>query len=116
MIKVHGIKNCSTVKKALDWLNEHELDYEFHDFKKSGVSPGKLKEWSAQVGWERLLNKRGTTWRTLSDDQKSGLTSEQAALTVMESNTSVIKRPVIEKGGKIIQGYDEDELRIFFGK
>jgi arsenate reductase (glutaredoxin) len=96
--KIYGIKNCDTMKKAFAWLDAHKVAYEFHDYKKEGVPPGKLKEWSAKVGWEKLANTRGPTWRKIPDAKKAGLNEE---------NTSAIKRPIVEAGGKLLVGFDE---------
>jgi len=70
MIKVYGIPNCNTVKKAIDWLKQNKLDFEFHDYKKKGISKEKLQEWSKHFGWENILNKKGTTWAKLSEEEK----------------------------------------------
>ena len=106
---VYGIKNCNTVKTALDWLMKHHVEFTFHDYKKSGVTDGKLKEWIKQVGWESLVNKRGTTWKQLDDVTKAAVTNQSAAIALMKDKTSVIKRPLIEVDGKIIAlGFDED--------
>ena len=99
---VYGIKNCNTVKSALTWLKGKGIDFEFHDYKSRGLSEKKLKEWIGQVGWENLLNKRGTTWRQLDPDVQARITSEAAAIAFMKEKTSVIKRPLIESGNKII--------------
>lgn len=105
---VYGIKNCNTVKTALDWLKKKNIDFEFHDYKIKGVSPEKLKEWSKQVGWESLVNKRGTTWRQLDKALQEKITSESAAINLMQEKTSVIKRPLIEDNGKVLAlGFDE---------
>jgi Spx/MgsR family transcriptional regulator len=105
---VYGIKNCNTVKSALDWLNKHNIKFEFHDYKKSGITEAKLSVWSKQVGWENLVNKRGTTWRQLEMEIQKKVTSEKAAIALMMDKTSVIKRPLIEKNGKVVLlGFDE---------
>lgn len=105
---VYGIKNCNTVKSALNWLNEHKVDFEFHDFKSKGISETRLKDWCEQVGWENLLNKRGTTWRQLPLDIQEKVKSQSAAISLMRDKTSIIKRPVIESQNKIIVlGFDE---------
>ncbi len=105
---VYGIKNCNTVKNALDWLNRHKVDYTFHDYKKSGVTDAKLKDWIKQVGWESLVNKRGTTWKQLDESVKDAVTNQAAAIALMKEKTSVIKRPLIEVEGKVIAlGFDE---------
>ncbi|SEL90753.1 ArsC family reductase [Parapedobacter koreensis] len=107
---IYGIKNCNTVKKALTWLEENNISYTFHDFKKEGVSEDKLHAWEEQTGWEPLVNKRGTTWRQLSPAEQSAVVDASSANQLMGAKTSVIKRPVIEnpKGG-IILGFDEAE-------
>lgn len=105
---VYGIKNCNTVKSALDWLKKHKIDFEFHDYKAKGITDAKLKEWSKQVGWESLVNKRGTTWRQLDEKVQAKITNESAAVALMKEKTSVIKRPLIEKNGKVlVLGFDE---------
>lgn len=105
---LYGIKNCNTVKAAVDWLKKHKIDFEFYDYKLKGVTESKLKEWSRQVGWEALVNKRGTTWRKLEEAGQLEVTTEKSAIALMKEKTSVIKRPLIEKGGKVIAlGFDE---------
>ncbi|MXV50935.1 ArsC family reductase [Pedobacter sp. HMF7647] len=108
---VYGIKNCNTVKKALDWLSANNIQYEFHDFKKSGAPEEKLKEWIDKVGWEPLVNKRGTTWKQLDPAVQQTVNNEQAAIKLMQEKTSVIKRPVIERDGNIILGFDEEQYK-----
>jgi len=105
---VYGIKNCNTVKNALDWLNKHKVAYTFHDYKKSGVTDAKLKDWIKQVGWESLINKRGTTWKQLDESVKEAVTNQAAAIALMKEKTSVIKRPLIEIDGNVVAlGFDE---------
>ncbi|MBN8577306.1 MAG: ArsC family reductase [Cytophagales bacterium] len=112
---VYGIKNCNTVKNALDWLKENKVDFEFHDYKKSGVTASKLADWSKQVGWESLVNKRGTTWRQLHEAEQKKVTTEKAAVALMLEKNSVIKRPLIEDNGKVILlGFDETEYKTNF--
>ncbi|MEM7019902.1 MAG: ArsC family reductase, partial [Pseudomonadota bacterium] len=94
MITIYGIKNCDTMKKARKWLDENEITYEFHDYKKQGIDADTLQSWSQQVGWETLLNKRGTTWRKLPDDKREAV-DEPTAIELMQEFTSLIKRPVI---------------------
>ena len=106
-MKVYGIKNCDTVKKALKWLDSHNIDYEFHDFKKSGISNEKLQEWAAKLGWESLLNKRGTTWKKLDPETQNLITNEKEAFKVMQEKNSVIKRPVLENNVSVLIGFDE---------
>jgi Spx/MgsR family transcriptional regulator len=109
---LYGIKNCNTVKSAVEWLKKNNIDFEFHDYKKSGVSDSKLKEWSKQVGWESLVNKRGTTWRQLDETAQKKVTNEKSAIDLMMEKTSVIKRPLIEQNGKVLLlGFDEAEYK-----
>lgn len=106
-MKVYGIPNCNTVKKAQDWLKANNIAYEFHDFKKLGISESKLKEWTKFKPWETLLNKNGTTWKKLDPESQQKITSEQAAFSLMQEKTSSIKRPVIETNTGIMVGFDE---------
>ena len=109
---IYGIKNCNTVKSALEWLKENKIEFEFHDYKKSGITEAKLKEWSKQVGWESLVNKRGTTWRQLDETFQKKVTNEKSAIALMIEKTSVIKRPLIEDNGKVLLlGFDEMEYK-----
>lgn len=109
---VYGIKNCNTVKSALDWLKKKNVDFDFHDYKTKGVTPEKLKAWSKQVGWESLVNRKGTTWRQLDDEIKAKVTDEASAIALMQEKTSVIKRPLLEENGKVITlGFDEETYK-----
>lgn len=109
---VYGIPNCDTVKKARKWLDTQGVEYAFHDYKKAGVDTAKLEGWVEQVGWEPLLNKRGTTFRKLDDADKADIDSNKA-VTLMAHHTSMIKRPVVEyanvKGNGLLVGFEEDE-------
>jgi arsenate reductase (glutaredoxin) len=112
---VYGIKNCNTVKSALDWLKKNNVEFEFHDYKSKGITDAKLKSWSKQVGWESLVNRRGTTWRQLDEKIQAKITNEGAAISLMKDKTSVIKRPLIEKEGKVIAlGFNEDQYQKCF--
>ena len=113
-MKVYGIKNCNTVKKALDWLEKNHIDYEFHDFKKLGISEPKLEEWASKLDWESLINKRGTTWKQLDSAQQFAANSKDEAFKLMQEKTSVIKRPVIETERGIFLGFDDAAYRKFF--
>ena len=106
---VYGIKNCNTVKKALTWLDENNIPYTFHDFKKEGVSLDKLETWEQQIAWESLVNKRGTTWRQLSPEVQRAVVDATSANALMQEKTSVIKRPVIESPAGVILGFDATE-------
>ncbi|WP_148863365.1 ArsC family reductase [Marinobacter fonticola] len=111
---IYGIKNCDTVKKALKWLDSSDRTYTFHDFKKEGVSRQQLEAWEQQVGWESLLNRRGTTWRKLPDAVRDNI-DRDSALVVMVENPSVIKRPVVEHQGQVNVGFNADEWTRTFG-
>ena len=104
-ITVYGIKNCDTMKKARVWLDSNGVQYEFHDYKTAGIDADVLKRWAGEVGWEVLLNRAGTTFRKLSDEQKTGL-NERKAIALMVAQPSMIKRPVLEKGRKLLVGFD----------
>lgn len=106
---VYGIKNCNTVKKALTWLEAHNIPFTFHDFKKEGVSVEKLEAWEQETGWEALVNKRGTTWRQLTPAEQQAVVDAPSANKLMQTKTSVIKRPVIESPKGIILGFDEEQ-------
>jgi arsenate reductase len=107
--KVYGIKNCDTMKKAFAWLAAHQVAYEFHDYKKAGVAPAKLKEWARKAGWEKLPNTRGPTWRGIPEAQRENLT-EAKVVALLEANTSAIRRPIVEAGGALLVGFDPDEF------
>ena len=110
---VYGIKNCNTVKSAIDWLKKNKVEFEFHDYKKSGITAAKLSEWSKQIGWESLVNKRGTTWRQLDEAVQKKVINEKSAIALMIEKTSVIKRPLIEANGKVmLLGFDEAEYKL----
>ncbi len=109
---LYGIPNCNTVKKAQTWLKENGADYEFHDFKKKGITPEKLNEWCDAFGWEKVVNKKGTTWKKLSPEVQQAVKDQDSAIAVLVQNTSAIKRPVLEKAGKALWiGFDEEAYR-----
>ena len=107
-ITIYGIKNCDTMKKARAFLDAKGAAYAFHDYKTQGVEPAKLKSWAKQVGWEKLLNRAGTTFRKLPDADREGLT-EAKALSLMLAQPSMIKRPVLEIGDKLLVGFKPEE-------
>lgn len=110
MITLYGIPNCDTVKKARAWLTEHGVDHHFHDFKKQGVSDVTLDRWIAALGWEQLLNRKGTTWRGLDEATRATVTGVTAAKDLMRAHTSLIKRPVVEwTTHDISVGFSADE-------
>jgi len=114
-MKLYGIPNCNTVKKARAWLTENDIAIPFHDFKKQGVSEELLKNWLKQIDWEQLVNRRGTTWRQLPDEAKAAVCDDASAVHLMLEKSSVIKRPVLEIDGKIILGFDEAAYQSLFG-
>lgn len=114
-MKLYGIPNCTTVKKARAWLAGHALEVAFHDFKKQGVDAAWLRKVAAQTGWQALLNTRGTTWRKLPDAEKAAITDEGSAIAFMISQPSVIKRPVLERDGRYHLGFAEDHYQAIFG-
>ena len=102
--RLYGIKNCDTMKKARRWLDEHGVGYVFHDYKTDGVDRRRLERWCGEVGWETLLNRAGTTFRKLPDTEKRDL-DEDKAVDLMLARPSMIKRPVLEAGGRLIVGF-----------
>ncbi len=106
MIILYGIPNCDTVKKARAWLTGQGLAYSFHDFKKAGVPPERLAAWEDALGWQKLLNRQGTTWRKLDAAVQSGVTDSASAQALMRAQPSVIKRPVVEWGHETTVGFD----------
>lgn len=108
MIKIYGIKNCNSMKKAFDLLEALDLKYEFHDYKKQGIDAASVKQWLDQVGADVILNKKGTTWKKLSEaEQQDALASEENLIKTLTQHTSMIKRPVLETSQGYIVGYDE---------
>lgn len=104
---MYGIKNCDTIKKARVWLAEHGVSYDFHDYKAEGISADKLRGWAGQVGWEVLLNRAGTTFRSLPETEKVDL-DEARAIALMVAQPSMIKRPVLETDGPLLVGFKPD--------
>lgn len=107
MLTIYGIKNCDTMKKAFAWLDAAGIAYEFHDYKKSGIDAGTLQRWEKNLGWEVLLNRRGTTWRKLPETIQAGI-NQANALRLMQEQTSVIKRPVLESKRLLLCGFDPE--------
>lgn len=113
MTTVYGIKNCDTVKKACKWLDKNNIDYQFHDFRKDGLTQAKVKQWFRQLDWELLLNRRGTTWRKLPDSEKDSINKTNAIKLLTEQPT-LIKRPVIEHCKDVLVGFSEDTYKEIF--
>jgi len=107
-VTIYGIPNCDTMKKARTWLESHGIAYEFHDYKKAGIDRARLEAWSKKVGWEKLLNRAGTTFRKLPDKDKKNV-DEKKAIALMAAQPSLIKRPVLDLGrGKLLVGFERD--------
>jgi arsenate reductase len=116
MLTVYGIPNCNTVKKARTWLDEKGIEYSFYDYKKKGITAEKITGWFQYYPWEKLVNKAGTTWKQLSDEEKAAVTDEKSATDLMISKNSVIKRPLIEDetGKVLVLGFSEGEYESTF--
>ena len=110
MITLYGIPNCNSVKKTRVWLEERGIAYQFHDFKKSGIDEKTLKQWLKTIPRDVLVNKKGTTWRGLSDDEQALTSTDQGAIELMLAKTSVIKRPVVVTARGMWVGHDEAQL------
>lgn len=113
-ITLYGIPNCDTVKKARNWLEAQGLAYAFHDYKKAGADAGKLAEWCAAAGWDKVLNRAGTTFRKLPDADKADL-DQTKAIAVMLANPSCIKRPILEHPGGLLVGFKEADWAAALG-
>ena len=116
MVHVYGIPNCDTVKKSLSWLSDNEIEFEFHDFKKEAITTEKIKEWLMASSLEKVLNKKSIAFRNLSaeDQQKTALKSD--AIKLMQANTNLIKRPVVEIAGTVLHGFNIEEYKKAFEK
>ena len=112
-VTIYGIKNCDTMKKARSWLDGHDVAYSFHDYKASGIERSKLEAWAKELGWEFLLNRAGTTFRALPDKDKAALT-EKKAIALMMAQPSMIKRPVLDTGGKLLVGFKPEQYSAEF--
>jgi arsenate reductase len=113
MTTIYGIKNCDTMKKARAWLDGHKVAYEFHDYKAAGVDEAMLEDWVKEVGWEMLLNRAGTTFRKLPAADRENLT-EQKAIALMLAWPSMIRRPVLDQGGKLMVGFRPEAYESVF--
>ena len=105
-VTIYGIANCDTIKKAKKWLTDHNVEFTFHDYRKQGLDPALLQSWVDELGWEVLINKRGTTWRQLSEDVKNAIDSK-SAVTIMLENPAIIKRPMLIKDDKRQVGFSD---------
>jgi arsenate reductase len=107
---VYGINNCDTVKKARRWLEQHDIAYQFHDFRSDGLDEATVDQWLKTLDWQQVLNKRSTSWRQLTDEQRDGLT-EQKAKQLILANPTLVKRPVINAHGKLWLGFNESQYQ-----
>lgn len=114
-VKIYGIKNCDTMKKAFTWLNDKNVAYVFHDYKKAGIDADTVKTWCDALGWEKVLNKAGTTFKKLPDEDKADL-NEAKAIGLMVANPSIIKRPVTNNDDALMAGFKPELYAEFFGK
>ena len=114
MVTMYGIPNCDTIQKARTWLEKHKVEYAFHDYKKAGIAKAVLEGWVKQAGWEVLLNRAGTTFKKLPDAEKENLT-ERKAVALMLAQPSMIKRPVLERNGRITVGFSPEVYAKLFG-
>ena len=115
-MRLYGIPNCSTVKKARSWLAGRSIDIPFHDFRKDGLDPVVLEDWVARIGWQDLVNRKGTTWRQLGDAEKAAVDSSAAAMRLMLEKPAVIRRPVLDTGKELVLGFEEARYADIFGK
>ncbi|MBL4867905.1 MAG: ArsC family reductase, partial [Pseudomonadales bacterium] len=127
MTTLYGIKNCDTIKKSRRWLEQNNIEYQFHDYRKDGISADQLKQWCEELGWENLLNKRGTTWRKLPEETKESIDLEKSIVVMLEQ-PAIIKRPLLVAGKTKLLGFKEEQysalcnysakkrLTCFFGK
>ncbi len=106
---VYGIPNCGSVKNARSWMDAHGIAYDFHDFKKAGLDAATVSGWLKKQPWDKLVNRKGLTWRGLSDAQKAAVVDADSATALMLANPSVVKRPVIVKGAMVVVGYDVEQ-------
>lgn len=110
-LEIYGIKNCNTVKKALIWLDDNEIEYTFHDYKKEPATRQQLQAWEKEIPWETLVNKKGMTWRKLSPEEQASVVDANSANDILLKNNSMIKRPLITSPKGIILGFDEKEYQ-----
>ena len=104
MITIYGIRNCDTMKKAMRWLDEHGVEYRFHDYRKDGLDVAVLRAWEKELGWETLLNRRGMLWRKLPESTRVHI-DRASALQCMQDNPGIIKRPVLDLGERRVVGF-----------
>ncbi len=111
---LYGLPNCDSTQDAMKWFKKKGIEATLHNYKTAGITAGQLKKWAAVLSWEKLLNKRSTTWRGLSKEQQESVVNETTAIELMLENYSLIKRPVIESGKELLVGFDEKTLSNIF--
>ncbi|MBK1644363.1 ArsC family reductase [Thiocapsa imhoffii] len=114
MIRLYGIRNCDTVKRARAWLEERGIAYQFHDFKRDGLELSQVRTWAVELGWESLLNRRGTTWRRLPESRRANL-DEERAIELMAEHPSLIRRPLLDTGQIRHLGFSETDYQRLLG-
>ena len=114
-VTLYGIPNCDTIKKARGWLREHDIDFVFHDYRKQGANPQQLQSMAAELGWEVMLNRRGSTWRTLPEEVRTGI-DQASALGLMLDNPAIIKRPILDVKGRLHIGFNSQQYEEIFAK
>jgi Spx/MgsR family transcriptional regulator len=115
VIILYGIKNCDTVKKARKWLETHNIDFRFHDFREDGLEADMVQQWLDELGWETLVNKRSTSWKQLSEDARTAMDTSAAKAAILAQPT-LIKRPLLDTGKERITGFSADKYRTIFGQ
>lgn len=115
MVTLYGIKNCDTVKKARKWLDDQAVDYEFHDLREDGIERKKVNQWIDELGWEAVVNKRSTTWKTLDEKQRQAMDANSAVAAIME-NPTLVKRPLLDTGKERHCGFKAENYQQIFRK
>ncbi len=113
-IIVYGIPNCDSTKKVMDWFKKNKILFTFHNYKEEGISKQKLEVWCYKQGWELIFSKRSTSWRTLTELEQKKIDNPSAAIKVMMETNSIIKRPIVEYGNKLILGFKEADYKGLF--
>ncbi|WP_313020084.1 ArsC family reductase [Atlantibacter hermannii] len=117
MVILHGIKNCDTIKKARRWLESHQIDYQFHDYRTDGINAEMMHKFIDELGWEALLNTRGTTWRKIDEARRNAVTDAQSAIALMLEMPAIIKRPLLCAPGKpMLLGFNESQYQQYFNE
>lgn len=115
MITIYGIPNCDMIKKTMDWFKANNIAYQFHDYRKEGISAEKLKEWLSQAPLDKVFNKNSTTYKELPEEVKNAIVDEESAIKAMIESTSMIKRPVVDNNGKLMAvGFKADQFKAIF--